>query len=51
MYDLILRGGTLYDGSGRPGQRGDLAIADGRIAALGDAPAQPVAKSTCPGSP
>ena len=37
MYDLILRGGTLYDGSGRPGQRGDLAIADGRIAALGDA--------------
>ena len=40
MYDLILRGGTLYDGSGRPGQRGDLAIADGRIAALGDAPGQ-----------
>ncbi len=38
MYDLILRGGTLYDGTGRPGQRGDLAIADGRIAALGDAP-------------
>ncbi len=38
MYDLILRGGTLYDGSGRPGQRGDLAIAEGRIAALGDAP-------------
>ena len=38
MYDLILRGGTLYDGSGRPGQRGDLAIADGRIATLGEAP-------------
>jgi N-acyl-D-amino-acid deacylase len=38
MYDLLLRGGTLYDGSGRPGQRGDLAIVDGRIAALGDAP-------------
>ncbi len=39
MYDLILRGGTLYDGSGRPGQRGDLAVAEGRIAAIGDAPA------------
>ncbi len=38
MYDLLLRGGTLYDGGGRPGQRGDLAIADGRIAAFGDAP-------------
>ncbi|MGB6891510.1 MAG: D-aminoacylase [Xanthobacteraceae bacterium] len=38
MYDLLLRGGTLYDGSGSPGQRGDLAIADGRIAVLGDAP-------------
>src|ERR1700733_12771668 len=38
MYDLLLRGGTLYDGGGRAGQRGDLAIADGRIAAFGDAP-------------
>ena len=38
MYDLLLRGGMLYDGSGSPGQRGDLAIADGCIAALGDAP-------------
>jgi N-acyl-D-amino-acid deacylase len=38
MYDLTLRGGTLYDGSGSPGQRGDLAIGEGRIVALGDAP-------------
>lgn len=35
-FDLVLRGGTLYDGSGRPGLRGDLAIAQGRIAALGE---------------
>ncbi len=35
-FDLVLRGGTLYDGSGRPGERGDLAIVDGRIAAVGD---------------
>jgi N-acyl-D-amino-acid deacylase len=38
MYDLILRNGTLYDGSGRPGQGGALAIADGRIVAFGDVP-------------
>jgi N-acyl-D-amino-acid deacylase len=35
-FDLVLRGGTLYDGSGSPGVSGDLAIAEGRIAALGD---------------
>jgi N-acyl-D-amino-acid deacylase len=37
-YDLVLRGGTLYDGGGRPGERGDLAVAGGRIAAIGKAP-------------
>jgi N-acyl-D-amino-acid deacylase len=34
-YDILIRGGTLIDGSGAPGVRGDLAIAGGRIAALG----------------
>jgi hypothetical protein len=28
-------GGTIYDGSGRPGERGDIAISDGRITAIG----------------
>ena len=35
-YDLLIRGGTLVDGSGAPRSPGDLAIADGRIAALGN---------------
>src|ERR1700730_11612308 len=36
-FDLLIRGGTLIDGSGAPGTRGDLAIAGGRIAAIATA--------------
>ena len=35
-YDLIVRGGTLIDGTGAPRVDGDLAIRDGRVAALGN---------------
>jgi N-acyl-D-amino-acid deacylase len=35
-FDLVLRGGTLYDGSGRPGKRGDIAITHDRIATVGE---------------
>ncbi len=35
-YDLIIRGGTLYDGSGNAPLVGDLAIRADTIAALGD---------------
>jgi N-acyl-D-amino-acid deacylase len=35
-FDLLLSGGTLYDGSGCPGRPGDLAIANSRIAAMGE---------------
>jgi N-acyl-D-aspartate/D-glutamate deacylase len=35
-YDLVIRGGSLVDGSGAPARAGDLAIRDGRIAALGE---------------
>jgi N-acyl-D-aspartate/D-glutamate deacylase len=35
-YDLIIKGGTVVDGSGLPGYRADVAISDGKIAAIGD---------------
>ena len=35
MYDLILKGGRIYDGSGMPFFIGDIAISDGRIEEIG----------------
>ncbi|HEY7544949.1 MAG TPA: D-aminoacylase, partial [Blastocatellia bacterium] len=35
-FDIIIRGGTLYDGTGRPGARADLGIRGDRIEAIGD---------------
>lgn len=34
-YDVVIRNGDLIDGTGAPARRGDLALKDGRIAALG----------------
>jgi N-acyl-D-amino-acid deacylase len=36
QFDLILRDGTLLDGTGAEGAAGSVAVADGRIAALGE---------------
>jgi N-acyl-D-amino-acid deacylase len=33
--DILIRGGLVIDGSGRPGEVGDVAVRDGRIAAVG----------------
>ena len=35
MHDIVIRGGTIIDGTGKAAFTGDVAIADGRIAAVG----------------
>jgi len=35
MHDIVIRGGTIADGTGKAAFAGDVAIADGRIAAVG----------------
>jgi N-acyl-D-aspartate/D-glutamate deacylase len=35
MHDIVIRGGSIIDGSGAPAFTGDVAIAQGRIAAVG----------------
>jgi N-acyl-D-amino-acid deacylase len=35
-YDLVIRNGVVYDGSGGPGRRADVGIRADRVVALGD---------------
>lgn len=35
-FDIVIRGGTVYDGTGAPGLRADIGLRGDRIAAVGD---------------
>jgi N-acyl-D-aspartate/D-glutamate deacylase len=35
QHDLVVRGGTIIDGSGKPGYTADLGVKDGRIVEIG----------------
>nr|MBA3650698.1 D-aminoacylase [Chthoniobacterales bacterium] len=35
-YDVLIKDGTVYDGSGGEGRKGDVALRGDRIAAVGD---------------
>jgi N-acyl-D-amino-acid deacylase len=35
-FDVIIRGGTVYDGTGAPGRRADVGVLGDRITAVGD---------------
>jgi len=34
MHDIVIRGGTIIDGTGQPAYAGDLAVDGGWIAAV-----------------
>ena len=44
MEDIIIRGGRVIDGTGRPAFRADVAVLDGRISAIGDLSAHPAVR-------
>lgn len=45
MYDLLVTGGRLIDGSGAPSRAADIAVRDGRIAAIGNLQGESAART------
>ena len=45
MHDILIKGGLLFDGSGSAGVAADVAIKDGRIAAIGSPIEEPASKT------
>jgi N-acyl-D-amino-acid deacylase len=44
-FDVIIRGGTVYDGTGAPGRRADIGIRGDRIEGVGDLTGRPAART------
>ena len=42
MHDLVLRGGTVVDGTGAPARTADVAVTDGRITDVGRVDGEPL---------
>lgn len=40
MHDLVIRNGTIVDGTGAPRRTGDVAVDEGRIRAVGEVPSR-----------
>jgi N-acyl-D-amino-acid deacylase len=44
-FDLLIQGGRIVDGTGNPAYFGDIAIRDGKIAAMGHVPLRPAVRT------